>query len=135
MCWIPSHVGIKGNERVDEVTKAAAEEREEPGQIFYRDYYGEIRKRVHDSWTEEWKLMQGHLTSITVTPGLLEQQRGNRKDQVIINRLRLGHSQLRHGHLMNSKVQEPPRKCPACTNDRLTIKHIMVECPMLQVAR
>ena len=135
VCWVPSYVGIKGNERVEDVAKAVAEEREEPGQIFYKDYFGEIRKRVHDSWTEEWRRKQGHLRTITDTPGLLEQPSGNIKDQVIIDRLRLGHSQLSHGHLMNSEVQEPPRECPACTNDRLAIKHIMVECPMLQVAR
>ena len=45
------------------------------------------------------------------------------KDRVIINRLRLGHSQLSHGHLKNSEVQEPLRECPACMNGRLTIKH------------
>ena len=134
ICWVPSHVGIRGNERVDTLAKEAAA-REQPGQIYYADYYSEVKRRMKSSWEEEWRTRQNHLRMIADTPGSLEQPRGSRRDQVVINRLRLGHSWLSHGHLMNREVQEPPRECPFCMASRLTVKHIMIECPRLQIAR
>ena len=48
-----------------------------------------------------------------------------RKWEVAICRLRIGHSRLTHGHLMNNEYQP---FCEDCLVP-LTIKHLVVECP------
>ena len=42
-------MGIGGNERVDKLAKEAAVEGEEPGQLCYADYYGEIKSRMRNN--------------------------------------------------------------------------------------
>jgi len=55
----------------------------------------------------------------------------NRKNEVILNRLRIGHTKLTHGHLM---AKEDPPLCPTC-NTNFSIKHIIVHCPNFNEAR
>jgi len=47
-----------------------------------------------------------------------------RKFEVILTRLRIGHTQITHSHLM---IKNDPPICPSC-GTCLTIKHIMTEC-------
>jgi hypothetical protein len=47
-----------------------------------------------------------------------------RKDEVIINRLRLGHSKISHGHLMR---REEPVLSQIC-GELLTIKYLFIHC-------
>ena len=46
--------------------------------------------------------------------------------EVILTRLRIGHTKLTHGHLMTSPNDVPP-VCTQCNTD-LTIKHIFSTC-------
>jgi len=46
------------------------------------------------------------------------------KDEVIINRLRIGHSKMFHGHLMR---REEPLICLTCV-DPLTVKNLLFYC-------
>ena len=48
----------------------------------------------------------------------------NGRDEVVLSRLRLGHSYLTHSYLLKG---EPPPECVTC-NCRLTISHILVDC-------
>ena len=50
--------------------------------------------------------------------------RSVRRDEVVLSRLRLGHSYLTHSYLLKG---EPPPECVTC-NCRLTISHILVDC-------
>ena len=57
----------------------------------------------------------------------------SRKDEVVIHRIRIGHSRLTHSFLMEDALKRKPR-CNFCYNERLrishelTVKHIMIEC-------
>ena len=112
ICWVPAHVGIKENETADRLAKAAAKGREQAAQLFYRDYYYEIKKRMYSCWTEEWQTRMKYLRKIMDPSATIQCPSGNRREQVVVNRLRLLHSLLSHGHLMNNQVQEPLRACP-----------------------
>ena len=58
-----------------------------------------------------------------------------RKDQVVLNRVRIGHSRLTHGFLMENRYSLRPR-CHFCrTYNILTIKHVMIKCPYFNVIR
>ena len=48
----------------------------------------------------------------------------NRRDEVVLTRLRIGHSRLTHSFLMKG---EPSPECIGC-NTAFTIKHILIEC-------
>ena len=48
----------------------------------------------------------------------------NRRDEVVLTRLRLGHSRLTHSFIFE---KEPPPECIGC-NAPFTIKHILLEC-------
>ena len=54
-----------------------------------------------------------------------------RKWEVIMCRLRIGHSRLTHGHLMSGEHQP---YCDDCLVP-LTIKHLLIECPSHQELR
>jgi len=48
----------------------------------------------------------------------------NRKDQVLVNRLMIGHTRLTHSHLLS---KEPPPMCTYCST-LLTVEHILTDC-------
>jgi hypothetical protein len=54
-----------------------------------------------------------------------------RKEETILNRLRIGHTRLTHGYLM---VKEEPPTCEIC-GVQLTMKHIIIECLKYQQVR
>ena len=55
LCWIPSRVGIGGNELADAAAKRAAQR---PCTKRYRhparDFYPVIARFLHDTWQEAW---------------------------------------------------------------------------------
>ena len=52
--WIPSHVGIDGNEQVDAIAKLAAQLQPEYIQINYTDWYSTLREKINGVWDGEW---------------------------------------------------------------------------------
>jgi len=54
-----------------------------------------------------------------------------RRDEIIIHRLRIGHTYLTHGHLLRG---ETPPRCLACQVD-LTVKHVLLHCVSFTNAR
>ena len=58
----------------------------------------------------------------------------NRKDEVIINRLRIGLTRLTHSFRMENRPHTP--LCDQCEGDHeLTVKHILIECSFLKIIR
>jgi len=55
----------------------------------------------------------------------------SRRDAVIINRLKIGHSRLKHSYLLSGEDQ---RTCTEC-DTVLTVKHILLDCPELRDVR
>ena len=56
-------------------------------------------------------------------------------DEVVISRMRLGHTLLTHGYLMDNDVPDEAPHCQLCNNALLSGKHIMVEWQQLVDAR
>ena len=54
---------------------------------------------------------------------------------MVINRVRMGHTLLTHGYLMNDDVPGMAPHCELCNSAILTIKHIMLECEQLRDTR
>ena len=60
----------------------------------------------------------------------------SRREEVVINRLRLGHTLITHGYLFDYKdgfIRQPT--CRWCEAEHLCIRHVLLDCPVLQNVR
>ena len=56
----------------------------------------------------------------------------SRREQVIIHRIRIGHTRLTHSYLMEER---PAPFCEFCDDEMLTVKHIMIHCSHYSAVR
>ena len=134
-CWIPSHVGIEGNEKADRAAFEAAAGPEEYIAIEYKDWYPIIKQKIEEAWTNEWRGTARKLKEIKKEPTPWKIIKTVRREEVIVNRLRAGHCLATHGYLMDNEQIDVPPICEGCNNAILTVKHMLVQCPAYQVQR
>ena len=110
LCWVPSHVGVVGNEEADKAAVATARGVEEYIGVEHRDWYPHIRTKIEADWSEEWKRNRQKLSVVKgdATPWK-SIKTICRRNEVIINRLRAGHCLATHRYLM-----EEPDAPPVC---------------------
>lgn len=130
-CWIPSHTGLNGNEEADKLARAATTAIDAPMQIYipHRDLYPHVRKKLREQWQEEWSAvpMTNKLRSIRDTLGeWTSSHQRSRRIEIVLSRLRLGHTRLTHCYLMEGRPV--PDYCENCLVP-LTVVHLLVECP------
>ena len=96
-CWLPSH-----NERADSAAKAALQKDVFNCLISYTDTYQYISQYIRDMWQREWDTAVNN--KLHATKPLIGEQpsayRSVRRDEVVLSRLRLGHSYLTHSYLL-----------------------------------
>ena len=122
-CWIPGHAGIKGNEQADIAAKQASNPLN--CTIPYSDLKNTIRNLIKDKWQINWNLQANNKLkqikpTITPWPSI-----PCRKTDVLLTRLRIGHSRITHRHLL---LGEAEPTCPHCFFSQLTIHHILTDC-------
>lgn len=129
LSWIPSHVGISGNERADVAAKRAAGRPSEFAHLPYRDLDSSIRKRTMNLWAHQWDSETRYLKDIKPIPGSWDIPNNlTRRERVVVNRLRLGHTRLTHGFLFEDEFGQRPI-CRWCNNALLTVQHLLLSCP------
>jgi len=134
--WTPGHCDIKGNEAADREAKVAAAGVPEFIPVPYNDWYKLVREKCREKWKEEWQNSGRHLLEIRNEPGKWNTQSGmSRRDEIVINRLRLGHTNLTHSYLFDPDIQRPMPPCELCNDAAMTVKHILLDCANLQRAR
>ena len=128
LCWVPSHVGVPLNEVADELAKGAVStQRVTTVNLPRSDHRRVIKYSVTHKWKEKWNNIENNkYREITphVTP-LPYSSVPDRRWSITLTRLRIGHSPLTHGYLMEGSGMP---FCEDCIVP-LTIKHILVECP------
>ena len=75
---------------------------------------------------ERWDDIEGNKLK-EIVPDLAEHSQlkcANRRDEVVLTRLRIGHSRLAHSHLLEG---EPAPICIGC-DAPFTVKHILLDC-------
>ena len=85
---------------------------------------------------QRWETCRDKLREIILGPGIwIDKERCTRRDEVVINKVRMGHTLLTHGYLMNDDVPDVAPKCKLCNSATLIIMHIMLECEQLRDTR
>ncbi|GBN48984.1 hypothetical protein AVEN_51569-1 [Araneus ventricosus] len=128
-CWVPSHTGIKGNELADSAAKSALVPLNSA--VPLSDVTCFIRKHINKMWQQLWDLQeQNKLHSLKPFLGRWPGVPVRRKD-VILTRLRIGHTRFTHKHLL---FAEPAPICTSCQAP-YSVLHILIECPVFTFQR
>jgi len=133
LCWIPSHVGILGNEKADAAAKSALSLPVTRMKLSATGMYPRITKLIFDDRQEVWMCYAGNkLHAIRPTVDDYKQKTClSRRDSVLLNRLRIGHTRLTHSYLLSG---DDLPECDTCQCP-LTVKHILIECVDLNDVR
>ena len=135
ICWVPSHINLTGNEQADKMAKEAAVSDQNCAceKYPYKDYYPIIKKSIKELWNNNWSnTVNNKLRRIKDTINLWpSSSHKSRKIEVMLTRLRIGHTRITHRHLME---QRPIPYCMDCLVP-LTVEHILIECPEYNTQR
>ena len=130
--WLPSHTGLAGNVAVDAAAKAALNLAESQTPVPFSDFYPLINTHIASHWQRLWNANTNNkLYSIEPRVNISKPYQLPRRDELIIHRLRIGHTHLTHGFLL--KREDPP-ECIGCQTP-LTVEHILLNCIEFQLIR
>ena len=136
-CWVPAHVGIQGNEQADrEARNVILENNVNFHHIPSSDMKWCIRSHVRDKWQARWsspllannKKYKKVRESVKHWPSSFN---SNRKVEVVLSRLRIGHTFLTHQYLLEGGSAPVCARCDIT----LSVEHILVHCPLYDAVR
>jgi len=104
--WVHRHVGLAGNSAADSVVEDALLLPVSSLTVPHSDYKSLIRLQALRQWQQHWNCeTESNLHSIEPRVNVINMFRLPRRDEIIIHRLRIGHTYLTHGHLRNIPCQ------------------------------
>ena len=132
-CWLPSHVGIKGNEDADRAAKLSLNLNPVNINLPYTDFKPLINRYLLSKWQTAWNnTVFNKLYPIKPLLGeSLLSYRSVRREEVVLSRCRIGHSRITHSYLLQ---RELPPECVFC-QEPYTVKHFLLDCVDLALVR
>ena len=121
--WIPSHCGLIGNEIADDLAKEGTKYEQTDLKTNFSESKTLIKAKFKEKWAKE------HPSHNKKDP----YYQLNRKEQVIICRLRSNHNRLK-SHMFNKFKVGDSAKCP-CGRENQTTTHILQTCELLNTKR
>ena len=120
LCWIPSHVGIKGNEKAFSAARSALDLPHVKVCVRNTDLKHHITEYIISTWQDDWNgAVTSKLHSVTW------------KDNIVLCRARIGHTHLTHSYSLR---KDPPPQCEHC-RCILTVRHNVWSAVILQKER
>jgi hypothetical protein len=132
LMWLPSHVGISGNSAVDAAARAALNLAVDAVPMPFTDFQAQVGSYVRRKWQTEWdgEVRNKLHTAQPIIPAATSYGLPGR-DELIVCRLRLGHTHATHSYLL--KCENPPQ-CLGCSAP-LTVEHLLVSCNVVKKTR
>ena len=131
-CWIPSHCGIDGNERVDQLAKETLDHDIDPlVGVHNANLIPQVNSYIQQLVQIKWDVTVHGRDLYFVKPTLgppKKFQHLTRAEEVVITRLRIGHTKATRSHILS---RGPPTTCHHC-GQTLTNDHMLLECAELQ---
>jgi hypothetical protein len=123
--WVSSHIGIASNTAMDAVATADVSLPISNAKIPHTDFKPLISSHVKNFWQLCWNSdTNNKLFKIQPVIKSFVVNRLPRGDEILIHRLRVGHTYLNHSYLLRC---ETPPECNVC-QVRLTVKHLLLSC-------
>ena len=124
--WVPGHMEISGNEKVDKLAKKALDLEVTVSQIPYSDFKPVANEFLWSSWQSHWsEQVCNKLFKIKPCLGIDRTMYPmSRREQIVLTRARIGHAYLTQGYLLR---QEDPPVCVSCAQP-LSVEHILIQC-------
>ena len=130
--WLPSHVGIRGNELADARANRSLSRRVKPTMVPYSDYRPNCAKYAITKWSEIWlRDCNSKLFRAGARVGDNQPLQDSNKADSVIRRLRIGHTYHTHSYLIRG---EPRPFCHTCRRT-ITVSHIMITCVRYRAVR
>ena len=125
-CWVPSHAGIKCNEKADSSAKSALDLPRAKVGVPYNEFKHCINQYIVSTWQDDWNgAVANKLHFVMPVLGVWQSSyRRCRKNEVVLCRARIGHTHLTHSYILR---KDHPPQCEHC-HCILTVRHILVEC-------
>lgn len=126
LVWIPSHLGIEGNERADQAAKIAISRGTNylDSLVPLEDYKRTVKKYTWAKWNARWSQKKSELASVRRNVWQLAPEITSKQHQCLITRLRIGHTDFSHNHLLSNT---PAKMCEFC-HTTLTVEHTLFKC-------
>ena len=133
LAWVPSHVGIKGNEKADKLAKQALNFNVLDLKVPYTDWKVNVNSVFKGKWQAQWNACPDNkLFQINPTVGVFCNWMGlSHREEKVIRRARIGHTYFTHNYLL--KGEDMPWCIPCHCPD--TVKHILLDCIDLRDTR
>jgi len=128
--WVPSHIGVIGNELADRYAKQASKNSYIEILIPFskEEIKSIIKQKVKERWQKQWEEERTGrwLYSIQRKVGVMRGTGRSRKEENIISRLRFGHTGLNSTLFIMGR--HPSRNCEFCFEEE-TVEHVLLLCP------
>ena len=136
--WIPSHLGLRGNELADRLAQAATRNCAVDIELNFEnlEYNIRVKKFILEQWQRQWSTsIHGQFyRKVEPTVSLdIKYEHRSRKKEVTLTRLRLGKCCVNE-YLARIKVVDSDR-CPLCKSSSETVEHFILLCPSNELCK
>ena len=113
-CWLPSHVDIIGNEIADRKAKDSLQLNMSTFEVTFYNFKPLINKYILSEWQKSWDTatFKNFYAIKPVVGNNSSAIRNVRREDVVITRLRIGHTRFTHSYILNREEQP---FCIVCT--------------------
>ncbi|ESO10075.1 hypothetical protein HELRODRAFT_167922 [Helobdella robusta] len=124
--WVPSHIGIKENEKADTAANLAHGLPISNIPIPFTDIKTIIKGYTNSLWQQGWNETKKFLKISTPKIPFKELKNINmpRLHQTVVNKIKIGHTKITHSWILE-KIKQ--KNCETCRT-KLTVHHIILEC-------